>query len=1055
MWRFLLLCLITLLTFSSYASGPLSLERRLNPFGVEQSSQVAGIEQWQQQISQVSQQGNEHNQLLLSFSERYSQLQQQLQQPLPTKVELNQDLSQQSSMTHNQLQQLKTSSQTQTEQLALLRQRLKALPDAHQQANQQLRLTQQQPPSDLNTTRENYYNTLIATLTAEQQALPRQIQLLQLQQRLVQSQQADLELRLTNINRASNEARRQQSRDAISSAHQGLQQDLSLSRLSEQNANYARALAQTNGRLEQISSQLLNSEQLHQSLSMEYNETREQLNWDSTSAVVGQALLQRLNRLERSKPAPLNAEIVTQSRLNRYDYEQQREQLQRQLQQTDRPKSELKLLQRQYQLLQQLLQANEQLTVDFSRLQLQQSQLLTLNERYQTLITENLLWLPNAQPANGKMLIQVMFSIDWLLSNERWKELEQSRLNNIVWWSWWLLLTVVVMVVIDLSRHRVDRLREQQARFVGNVTQDKFRASLHALGLAAVYSVLLPAPLWAAGVIFFFGEGPNFAHAFGAGLLGLAVVAQFYSFLHHLSLPQALLVAHFRRNAPLVATVRRFLTKMHLIGAPLVFTVAMTHFIELPQLPESLGRTAFIGLCLLLSYTYRRLAKYSEQYHHFHGYSDTNRALLETFMWFVLMVLPLVSIGLALQGFYYSAQQALGQAQLTVTVGATYMLTYLMVKRRILIERRRLQLAQARAKRAELLAQREKDKTDSAITDVTLDLPEEQPIDLDTISTQSLGLIRSVLLLAFAFSLVALWAQTHPAVFSFLDSITLYSSTQVVGGIEQQVPITFKSLIAAALIGGFSYLIARNLPGLLELVILQRLELSPGTGFAISTVSKYLVYLFGTIATFSALGLSWNQMQWLIAALTVGLGFGLQEIFANFISGLIILFEKPIRIGDTVTIRDLTGTVSKIQIRATTIVDWDRKEIIVPNKAFITEQLVNWSLSDAITRVILKVSVARESDPALVDAVLHQAVSEAPLALQQPAPEIFFDGFTGHTQNFEVRVYADEMAKRWPLRHDLHMRINTKFKDAGIVMAYPQMDLHINNEVKDTGLIRN
>jgi potassium efflux system protein len=84
-----------------------------------------------------------------------------------------------------------------------------------------------------------------------------------------------------------------------------------------------------------------------------------------------------------------------------------------------------------------------------------------------------------------------------------------------------------------------------------------------------------------------------------------------------------------------------------------------------------------------------------------------------------------------------------------------------------------------------------------------------------------------------------------------------------------------------------------------------------------------------------------------------GLGFGLQEIFANFISGLIILFEKPIRIGDTVTIRDLTGSVTRINTRATTISDWDRKEIIVPNKAFITEQFINWSLSDSVTRVVL------------------------------------------------------------------------------------------------------
>jgi potassium efflux system protein len=202
--------------------------------------------------------------------------------------------------------------------------------------------------------------------------------------------------------------------------------------------------------------------------------------------------------------------------------------------------------------------------------------------------------------------------------------------------------------------------------------------------------------------------------------------------------------------------------------------------------------------------------------------------------------------------------------------------------------------------------------------------------------------------------------------------------------------------------------------------------------------------------------MEWSKLQWLIAALTLGLGFGLQEIFANFISGLIILFEKPVRIGDTVTIRELTGTVSKIKIRATTIIDWDRKEIIIPNKAFITEQLINWSLSDPITRVIIYVSVARDSDPARVEAALYQAVKECENALETPEPEVWFAGFGKHTQDYEVRAYAKDMSSRWPLRHDLHKRISKKLKENQLELAYPQLEVHISNtHNKDTsGIIR-
>lgn len=184
--------------------------------------------------------------------------------------------------------------------------------------------------------------------------------------------------------------------------------------------------------------------------------------------------------------------------------------------------------------------------------------------------------------------------------------------------------------------------------------------------------------------------------------------------------------------------------------------------------------------------------------------------------------------------------------------------------------------------------------------------------------------MRSLLLLAFLASLIGLWTQTHTALFTFLDGITLWTTNTSVNGLEQQLPITMKSLMFGLIVVGFSMMITTNLPGLLEL-ILQRLDLSPGTGFAITTVSRYLVVFLGLLIGFSNLGMEWSKLQWLIAALSLGLGFGLQEIFANFISGLIILFEKPVRIGDTVTIRDLTGTVSKIQIRATTIIDWDRK----------------------------------------------------------------------------------------------------------------------------------
>jgi potassium efflux system protein len=238
--------------------------------------------------------------------------------------------------------------------------------------------------------------------------------------------------------------------------------------------------------------------------------------------------------------------------------------------------------------------------------------------------------------------------------------------------------------------------------------------------------------------------------------------------------------------------------------------------------------------------------------------------------------------------------------------------------------------------------------------------------------------------------------------------------------------------------------LVRNLPALLELAILQHLDLTPGTGYAISTITKYLLILFGTLLSFSMLGIEWAKFQWLVAALGLGLGFGLQEIFANFVSGLIILFEKPVRIGDTVTIRDLTGSVTKINTRATTISDWDRKEIIVPNKAFITEQFINWSLSDAITRVVLTVPAPAETNSEEVTDVLLAAARRCKLVLETPSPEVYLVDIQQGIQIFELRIYAADMDHRMPLRHEIHQLILAGYREHGITLPFPPFQARLD-----------
>ena len=364
----------------------------------------------------------------------------------------------------------------------------------------------------------------------------------------------------------------------------------------------------------------------------------------------------------------------------------------------------------------------------------------------------------------------------------------------------------------------------------------------------------------------------------------------------------------------------------------------------------------------------------------------------------------------------------------------------------MLIQRRRLAFDRAKHRRAEILAQRARGEDDVAHSSSPEGSAENEvsEIDLDAISTQSLRLVRSLLMLIALVSVIVLWSEIHSA-FGFLENISLWDVTSTVQGVESLEPITLGAVLIAILVLIITTQLVRNLPALLELAILQHLDLTPGTGYAITTITKYLLMLIGGLMGFSMIGIEWAKLQWLVAALGVGLGFGLQEIFANFISGLIILFEKPIRIGDTVTIRDLTGSVTRINTRATTISDWDRKEIIVPNKAFITEQFINWSLSDSVTRVVLTIPAPADANTEEVTQILIAAAHRCSLVIDTPAPEAFLVDLQQGIQIFELRIYAAEMGHRMPLRHELHQLILAGYREHGIDMPFPPFQMRLES----------
>jgi len=253
------------------------------------------------------------------------------------------------------------------------------------------------------------------------------------------------------------------------------------------------------------------------------------------------------------------------------------------------------------------------------------------------------------------------------------------------------------------------------------------------------------------------------------------------------------------------------------------------------------------------------------------------------------------------------------------------------------------------------------------------------------------------------------------------------------------------ALMGALAAAALTVVALRTLPSTLDLVLRQRPNSDAGTRFAFAALTRYFIVVAGVMATFGLLGVRWGHLQWLAAALTVGLGFGLQEIFANFVSGLIVLFERRVRVGDVITVGNVTGTVTTISTRASTLLDFDRKEVMVPNKTLITEQLTNWTLTDAVTRLSIKVGVAYGSDPDRVHRVLLEAAHEDPRVLEQPEPQSLLLALGSSAMEFELRVFVQRVDLRPEIRSALQGRIVALLREASITVPFPQLDLWVRS----------
>jgi potassium efflux system protein len=389
----------------------------------------------------------------------------------------------------------------------------------------------------------------------------------------------------------------------------------------------------------------------------------------------------------------------------------------------------------------------------------------------------------------------------------------------------------------------------------------------------------------------------------------------------------------------------------------------------------------------------------------------------------------LASLGYTMTAFNLSFELVL-----TLIIILSGVILYALGLRWFKIEHRKLAFAEAlerRRARQEAAANEGQREDSEEVISVDED---EQELDLDSVGEQTRYVLRLFFGLGIATAVLSLWSRTLPLI-PYLDTIR----------IPMTVELTLLELAKVALVVGVTWLVSKNLPGMLKLAVLRATSMDTGTRHAITTICQYAVVATGFVLLFNVLNLDWAKFGWIAGGLSVGIGFGLQEVVANFICGLILLIERPIRVGDVVTVEGTTGTVTKIQMRATTITNWDRQDFVVPNKTLITGTILNWTLSASLNRIVIPVGVAYGSDTDKARQVLLDVAADHPRVLDDPAPMATFEQFADSSLNLLLRAYLPDLDNRLGTITELHTEIDKRFAAAGIEIPFPQRDVHVKN----------
>lgn len=646
-------------------------------------------------------------------------------------------------------------------------------------------------------------------------------------------------------------------------------------------------------------------------------------------------------------------------------------------------------------------------------------------------LTEYLFWIPASRSIDA--WVGLGPALQWTVSSDNWRSAGAAATKEFGRAPFWPLVAILAAGVLLLGRGRIRRALDAVSPAHLGGGRYRMAHAFAALGLTLLLALPLPILLrTAAHLLAAAPPAHPFALALSDALNSVSLLSMGLLVCVNLLAPNGLLIAHFGQESLHLQAVARELRRFAALFVVVIFLATLNMSNHSPfSNHESLGRSLF-GLALLISsvFSWRTFRRASPFMRGLVARAPRSWAVRLHPLWAGLLVLaPLAVAGLAASGYFVAAVyfwiRILDSLFLALGAALLYALA------RLWVGLQRLQLSRARDAEASLQAGR--DGTDEPAHALAAQARPPLP-DVAAIGEQARSLLNLVVSLLFLGGLGFVWRDAMPAL-SVIGDFTLWRTHSVVNGSQVVHTLTVGHLGGAILIGFITGLAVKRVAGLLDIVLLRQLEMQTDATYAIKVVTRYALAGMGILLACSVLGLGWGDVQWLVAALGVGLGFGLQEIVANFVSGLIVLAERPIRIGDVVTVGSTTGKVARIQARATVLVDFDNKEVIIPNKTFITGSVVNWTLSSEVSRLVLKFGVAYGSDMVGVQQRIVESVRLLPDVLPNPAPAVFFVAFGEKKLDFEIHAYVDSVNDRFRVQHEINLATERALRELGAQAA--------------------